>query len=395
MPRKVKCRKVCHYPQTLEFLPQNNNADQEPILLTVDEYEAIRLIDRRGMSQEQCAAFMQIARTTVQRIYETARKKLADFVVEGRSLRIEGGDFQLCNGSSTGCGCVDCFKQKLYEKYKEKGEDIMRIAVTYENGEIFQHFGHTEEFKVYDVQDGTVVAGKNAHEKMYPASMTKIMTALVACEQITDPDEKVIMTIESTDYAYANDCSSAGFLVDEELTVRDLLYGTILPSGGEAAHALALHVAGSQEAFVELMNQKVEELGLSETTHFENCVGIFSKENYSTCHDMAMILKAAVENDLCREILSAKRSTTSQTAQHPEGINLSNLFLRRIEDKETGGDVLCAKTGFVNQSGSCAASYFVSKDGVPYFCVTGKSTSSWRAIYDHVYLYSTYAKTTE
>ncbi len=160
MPRKVKCRKVCHYPQTLEFLPQNNDAEQEPIVLTVDEYEAIRLIDRRGMSQEQCAAFMQIARTTVQRIYETARKKLADFVVEGRPLRIEGGDFRLCNGSSTGCGCVDCFKQKLYEKYKEKGEDIMRIAVTYANGEIFQHFGHTEEFKVYDVQDGKVVASE-------------------------------------------------------------------------------------------------------------------------------------------------------------------------------------------------------------------------------------------
>lgn len=160
MPRKVKCRKVCHYPQTLEFLPQNNNAEQEPIVLTVDEYETIRLIDRRGMSQEQCAAFMQIARTTVQRIYETARKKLADFVVEGRPLRIEGGDFRLCNGSSTGCGCVDCFKQKLYEKYKEKGEDIMRIAVTYENGETFQHFGHTEEFKVYDVQDGKIVASE-------------------------------------------------------------------------------------------------------------------------------------------------------------------------------------------------------------------------------------------
>ena len=160
MPRRVKCRKVCHYPQTLEFLPQNNDAEQEPIILTVDEYETIRLIDRRGMSQEQCAAFMQIARTTVQRIYETARKKLADFVVEGRPLRIEGGDFRLCNGSTTGCGCVDCFKQKLYEKYKEKGEDIMRIAVTYANGEIFQHFGHTEEFKVYDVQDGKVVASE-------------------------------------------------------------------------------------------------------------------------------------------------------------------------------------------------------------------------------------------
>jgi len=182
MPRKVKCRKVCHYPQTLEFLPQNNNAqEQEPIVLTVDEYEAIRLIDRRGMSQEQCAAFMQIARTTVQRIYETARKKLADFVVEGRPLRIEGGDFRLCNGSSTGCGCVDCFKQKLYEKYKEKGEDIMRIAVTYENGEIFQHFGHTEEFKVYDVQDGKVVASEvvNTNGQGHGA-LAGVLTALKA-----------------------------------------------------------------------------------------------------------------------------------------------------------------------------------------------------------------------
>ena len=181
MPRRVKCRKVCHYPQTLEFLPQNNNAEQEPIVLTVDEYETIRLIDRRGMSQEQCAAFMQIARTTVQRIYETARKKLADFVVEGRPLRIEGGDFRLCNGSSTGCGCVDCFKQKLYEKYKEKGEDIMRIAVTYENGEIFQHFGHTEEFKVYDVQDGKVVASEvvNTNGQGHGA-LAGVLTALKA-----------------------------------------------------------------------------------------------------------------------------------------------------------------------------------------------------------------------
>lgn len=181
MPRKVKCRKVCHYPQTLEFLPQNNNAEQEPIVLTVDEYETIRLIDRRGMSQEQCATFMQIARTTVQRIYETARKKLADFVVEGRPLRIEGGDFRLCNGSSTGCGCVDCFKQKLYEKYKEKGEDIMRIAVTYENGEIFQHFGHTEEFKVYDVQDGKVVASDvvNTNGQGHGA-LAGVLTALKA-----------------------------------------------------------------------------------------------------------------------------------------------------------------------------------------------------------------------
>ena len=96
-------------------------------------------------------------------------------------MRIEGGDFRLCNGSSTGCGCVDCFKQKLYEKYKEKGEDIMRIAVTYENGEIFQHFGHTEEFKVYDVQDGKVVASEvvNTNGQGHGA-LAGVLTALKA-----------------------------------------------------------------------------------------------------------------------------------------------------------------------------------------------------------------------
>ena len=78
MPRPVKCRKVCHFPQILEFLPADNTEKKTPIVLTVDEYETIRLLDKKGYSQEQCAASMQIARTTVQRIYETARKKIAE-----------------------------------------------------------------------------------------------------------------------------------------------------------------------------------------------------------------------------------------------------------------------------------------------------------------------------
>lgn len=161
MPRPMKCRKVCHFPQTQEFYPANASTEKEPVLMTVDEYETIRLIDKEGLSQEQCAAFMQIARTTVQRIYEIARKKLADCIVDGRPLRIEGGDFRLCNGQSVNCGHDGCFKQLYRQQYeKPKGENRMRIAVTYENGQIFQHFGHTAQFKVYDVQDGSVVASE-------------------------------------------------------------------------------------------------------------------------------------------------------------------------------------------------------------------------------------------
>ena len=161
MSRPVKCRKVCHYPQTLEFCPADAGGECEPVILGVDEYETIRLIDKEGYSQEQCALSMQIARTTVQRIYDSARRKLADCIVDGRTLKIEGGDFLLCDGKNAQCGRNGCCKKAYYQKYqKEKGENIMRIAVTYENGQIFQHFGHTEEFKIYDIQDGKVTASE-------------------------------------------------------------------------------------------------------------------------------------------------------------------------------------------------------------------------------------------
>lgn len=116
--------------------------------------------------------------------------------------------------------------------------------------------------------------------------------------------------------------------------MRDLFYGTILPSGADAAVGLAMYVSGSQEAFVELMNEKLSELGLAGSAHMTNCVGIYDEEHYCTVYDMAMILEAALDNPLCREVLSAHTYNTSATAQHPEGLLLSNWFLRRIEDKD-------------------------------------------------------------
>ena len=156
MPRPRKCRKVCHFPENLAFLPEH--AQGEPVVLTVDEYEAIRLIDLEGCSQEECSASMAIARTTVQLIYGTARRKLAQAIVEGRPLYIRGGDFRICSGGDSACRHA-CYKQHYHTQYeKPKGDNLMRIAVTYENGNIFQHFGHTQQFKVYDVADGKVIS---------------------------------------------------------------------------------------------------------------------------------------------------------------------------------------------------------------------------------------------
>ena len=248
-----------------------------------------------------------------------------------------------------------------------------------------------------DVESDTIIAAKGAYDRICPASMTKVLTVLVAAEAIEKEDlnDTFTMTLEITDYAYVNDCSYVGFLDGEVVTVRDLFYGTVLPSGGDAAVGLATYVAGSHEEFVEMMNAKLEELGLADRAHFTNCVGLYDTNHYCTLYDMAVIMEAAMENELCREVLSAHTYTTTPTTQHPEGIEISNWFLRRIEDKDTGGLVVGAKTGYVDEAGSCAVSYETYADGTPYICVTAGSTSSWRCIYDHVEIYNNYVPTGE
>ena len=240
-----------------------------------------------------------------------------------------------------------------------------------------------------DLQNDTILAEKAADTVINPASMTKVLTLLVAAENLKSLDDTFTMTLEVSDYCYVNGCSVVGLMPDETVTIRDLLYGTILPSGADAAMGLAISVAGSHEAFVDLMNEKLEELGLSDTAHFTNCVGLYDEDHSCTIYDMAMILKAAMDNELCREVLSAHTYEIPPTEQHPEGQTLSNWFLRRIEDHDQGQAVRAvgAKTGYVVQSGSCAVSWGEDADGNRYICATGDAGSSWQAIYDHAALY--------
>ncbi len=246
-----------------------------------------------------------------------------------------------------------------------------------------------------DLDDDRILESRNSRVRICPASMTKILTVLVAAENIKEEqlDDTMTITLEFTDYSYGNDLSAVGFAENETVTVRDLFYGTILPSGGDAAIALATYVAGSEEAFVELMNERLKELHLSDSTHFTNVAGMYDEQHYSTVYDMAMILHAAIDNDFCRQVLNAHTYTTSSTEQHPDGITISNWFLRRIEDKDCGLTVECAKTGFVVQSRNCAASFADDASGHGYICVTADSSSGWRCIYDHVSIYSSLSGT--
>lgn len=243
---------------------------------------------------------------------------------------------------------------------------------------------------------GEILAERRAFERMVPASMTKVMTLLVAVEAMEDQESQlqdlVTITQEICDESYSSGSSFVGYGVGDTATVEDLLYGAILPSGADAAMALAEYTSGTQEAFAERMNQKAQELGISETTHFTNCVGLYDEDHYSTVYDMSVIMRAAIDNELCRKVLSAHTWTTGALKDNPNGVEISNWFLRRIEDHDSGGTVLCGKTGFVNESGNCAVSYQESEDGTGYIACTGLTYNLWRCIYDHVALYKTYAK---
>lgn len=248
------------------------------------------------------------------------------------------------------------------------------------------------EYAIFIDRDSQkVLAEKDGFTIINPASMTKILTVLVAAEHIKeeDLDDTIIITPEITDYGYIHKCSAAGFAKGEEVSVRDLFYGTILPSGADAAVGLAVYVSGDQDSFVELMNEKLKDLGLSDTAHFTNCVGVYDEDHYCSAYDMAMILEAALDNELCREILSTRMYTIPEKEEHPDGLEMSNWFLRRIEDKDYEGKVLGGKTGYVEQSGSCAAS-FGENGGKNYICVTVKAGSPFQCVNDHALLYQEY-----
>lgn len=124
MPRPQKCRKVCCLPGNPGFLPVNSREGLAAVVLTVDEYEAVRLIDREGFSQEECGSYMRVARTTVQQIYTEARKKIALALVDGLPLRIEGGSYRLCDGKEAFCGCGGCRKHRRGRGNTDEEENL-------------------------------------------------------------------------------------------------------------------------------------------------------------------------------------------------------------------------------------------------------------------------------
>ena len=235
-----------------------------------------------------------------------------------------------------------------------------------------------------DVTDGTIVAQRGANTRVYPASVTKILTLLVAAERATDMTATYTMSYTFLNDLYLQEATVAGFSSGESVTVRDMLYGCILPSGADATIGLANHLAGSEEAFAAWMNDKAAALGLKDT-HFVNSSGLHDKNHYTTPLDMAVVLAAAMKNATCREVLSTYQYTTSSTAQHPDGLLLtSTMFSRMYGTEPEGATIIAGKTGYTAQAGHTMASFAIGDNGHEYIFVSMDGTDKWKATYDAI-----------
>lgn len=230
----------------------------------------------------------------------------------------------------------------------------------------------SEAILIMESSTGKIIYEKNGYEQKYPASTTKILTAILAIEhcnldEMATASEFAINSIPS---GY----STANIQIGESLSVRDLLYALMLQSANESAVVLAEHISGSQEAFADLMNQKAEEIGCK-NTHFVNPNGVHDEDHYSTAYDLALIAKYAMQNETFREIVKTTSFTLPATNAYPSNTrtytNTNNLIIydnRNRPDNYYYEYATGIKTGYTSAAKNCLVSS-AEKNGIEYICV--------------------------
>ncbi|WP_041701990.1 D-alanyl-D-alanine carboxypeptidase family protein [Gottschalkia acidurici] len=259
---------------------------------------------------------------------------------------------------------------------------------------VFKDDDYTSKYiYVLNREDKNAEYKKNHNSKAYPASLTKIMTSIVALEHINDLSATAPVDVETYKKMVENNASMAGFYGNEAVTYRDLLYGTMLSSGGEAANSLAINISGSVDEFVNLMNNKASEIGLK-NTRFTNPEGLHDKNQYTTAYDMAKLLDYALNNGDFRAIFTKKTFKTTSTLDHPDGINLRSTVLSKLEGvSQEGFEIIGGKSGTTYEAGECWATFSI-KNGREYICIVmgapleDINNPDMAQMYDSIKLYS-------
>ena len=247
-------------------------------------------------------------------------------------------------------------------------------------------FNITSDYVIlYNLNDDSVLYELESNKKAQIASLTKIMTTIVAIENSKDLNQEVTITKEA--FKDIAGYTVVGFKVGDKATINDLLYGTMLPSGADAVNALAISISGNIEEFVKLMNQKAEELKM-ENTHFDNPIGMDSENNYSSAADIAKLLKYSLENEKFKEIFTARTYKINSLNKEVKStlITYSKSYGLDITD------ITGAKSGFTDGAGLCLAS-IATIDDVNYLLVTMNADTQNRsnAVRDSLEIYDYYS----
>ena len=217
---------------------------------------------------------------------------------------------------------------------------------------------------LYNMNDDLVIYEKDADTKTYIASLTKIMTTIVAIENIDDINEVVTVPSEALDGLIEANASVAGFKLGQKVTYKDLLYGILLPSGADATRTIAYYISGNEDNFVQLMNKKASDLGLT-NTHFANTSGLDTDNHYSTVRELSIILKYALQNPLFKEIYTTNSYTTSDNSLTFKSVYSNYLNNYNLENKYIYG----SKTGYTTLAGYCLST-IANYDGIEYLLIT-------------------------
>jgi len=244
-----------------------------------------------------------------------------------------------------------------------------------------------------DNNNGKIIAEKNSNTRCYPASLTKIMTTIVAIDELNDLDVKIPISNSIFESLRKSGASMAGFLPDEEVKAKDVLYGIMLPSGAESSIAVAEYISGSEDNFIKLMNEKAKELGMK-NTHFTNVTGLHNNNHYTTVFDLSLLLDYALEDEIFRNIFTTEKYSTSPTYLNSAGITFSSTTFEKMDAGNfVRGKVIGGKTGYTEEAGNCLAS-LLENNGNEYILITtgAKKTDKEPSsnIVDAFNIYNTY-----
>lgn len=242
---------------------------------------------------------------------------------------------------------------------------------------------------LYNMNEDKIIYELNKDEKTSIASLTKIMTTLVAIENIEDYDKKVTLYSSMFRGLAEENAAVIGLRSGQVVTYNDLLYGMFIASGADATRAIAISIAGSEDAFVELMNKKAEYLGMT-NTHFVNTTGLDEDNQYSTVNDVAILLKEALKNEKFKEIF-----TTSSYTLTDKSLTVYSTLRKTAKSYGYNVDYIeGAKTGFTYDAGKCLASLsFDEKNNIEYMLVTTNASINTNDAYhikDAVTVYNHY-----